>query len=86
MLIRWTIFSIDYSHRLSNFIPHRLSDDRYSSDDKEIKKLIHEKKNIFKCFRRSNNNKQFDRLKDLQSQLIRHFSDIIAKTSRIKVE
>ena len=33
-------------------------------------KLIHEKKNIFNCFRRSNNDKQLlDRLKDLQTQL-----------------
>ena len=43
---------------------------RSSLDDKEIKKLIHEKKNIFNCFRRSNNDKQLlDRLKDLQTQL-----------------
>ena len=38
--------------------------------NKEIKKLIHEKKNIFNCFRRNNNDKQLlDRLKDLQTQL-----------------
>ena len=38
--------------------------------NKEIKKLIHEKKNIFNCFRRNNNDKQLlDRLKDLQVQL-----------------
>ena len=38
--------------------------------NKEIKKLIHEKKNIFNCFRRNNNDKQLsDRLKDLQAQL-----------------
>ena len=37
---------------------------------KEIKKLIDENKNIFNCFRRSNNNKQlFNRLKDIQTQL-----------------
>ena len=37
---------------------------------KEIKKLINEKKNIFNCFRRNNNDKQLlDRLKDLQAQL-----------------
>ena len=38
--------------------------------NKEIKKLIHEKKNIFNCFRRNNNDKQLlDRLKYLQAQL-----------------
>ena len=38
--------------------------------NKEIKNLIHEKKNILKCFRRSNNDKQLlDRLKDLQTRL-----------------
>ena len=38
--------------------------------NKQIKKLIHEKTNIFYCFRRNNNNKQLlDRLKDLQTQL-----------------
>ena len=38
--------------------------------NKKIKKLIHEKKNIFNCFRRNNNDKQLlDRLKDLQAQL-----------------
>ena len=38
--------------------------------NKEIKKLIHEKKNILNCFRRNNNGKQLlDKLKDLQAQL-----------------
>ena len=38
--------------------------------NKEIKKLIHEKKNIFICFRRNNNDKQLlDRLNNLQTQL-----------------
>ena len=37
---------------------------------KQIKKLIHEKKNIFNCFRRNNNDKQLlARLKDLETQL-----------------
>ena len=35
-----------------------------------IEKLIHEKKILFGCSRRSNNNKQLlDRVKDLQAQL-----------------
>ena len=38
--------------------------------NKKIKKLIHEKKSIFSCFRRNHNDKQLlDRLKDLQAQL-----------------
>ena len=38
--------------------------------NKQIKKLIHENKNIFNCFRRNNNYKQLlDRLKDHQNQL-----------------
>ena len=38
--------------------------------NKEIKKLIHEKKKKFSCFRRNNNDKQLsDRLKDLRVQL-----------------
>ena len=38
--------------------------------NQQIKKLIHEKKNIFYCFRRNNNDKQLlDRLKGLQNQL-----------------
>ena len=58
---------------LCNFIPHKtvLFDDRDPPwMSKEIKKLIHEKKNIFNCFCRNNNDKQLlDRLKDLQAQL-----------------
>ena len=53
---------------LCNFIPHEmvLFDDRdLPWMKKEIKKLIHKKKNIFNCFHRSNNDKQLlDRLKD----------------------
>ena len=38
--------------------------------NKQIKKLIHEKKNIFNCFCQSNNDKLLlDRLKDLQTKL-----------------
>ena len=58
---------------LCNFIPHEtvLFDDRDCPwMTKEIKRMIHEKKNIFNCFRRNNNDKQLlDRLKDLQIQL-----------------
>ena len=48
-----------------------LFDDRNSPwINKEIKKLIDGKKNIFNCFRRNNNHKQLlDSLKDLQAQL-----------------
>ena len=57
---------------LCNFIPHEtvLFDDRYPPwMNKEIKKLIHEEKNIFSCFYRSNNAKQLlDRLKYLATQ------------------
>ena len=56
-----------------NFIPHEtiLFDDKDPPwMNEKIKKLIHEKKNIFNCFRRNNNDKQLlDRLKDLQAQL-----------------
>ena len=58
---------------LCNFIPHEivLFDDRDPPwMNKEIKKLIHEKKSIFNYFRQNNNDKQLlDRLKDLQAQL-----------------
>ena len=38
--------------------------------NKEIKKLIHEKKNIFNSFRQSRNFRQLlDRLKGLQTQM-----------------
>ena len=63
-----TIISI-----LCNCIPHEtvLFDDIDPPwINKEIKKLIQEKKNIFNCFRQNNNDKQLlDRLKDLQAQL-----------------
>ena len=60
--------------------------------NKEIKNLIHEKKNIFNCFCRSNNDKQLlDRLKDLQIQLNsiiekskgNNYSQITSKLSNI---
>ena len=58
---------------LCNFVLHEvvLFDDRDPPwMNKEIKKMIHEKKNIFNCFRRNNNDKRlFDRLKYLQVQL-----------------
>ena len=68
-----SIFNQTIINILCNFIPHEtvLFDDRDPPwMNKEIKKLIHEKKNIFNCFRRNNNDKQLlDRLKDLQAQL-----------------
>ena len=58
---------------LCNFIPHEtvLFDDRDPPwMNKEIKKLIPEKKHTFNCFRRNNDDKQsLERLKDLQTQL-----------------
>ena len=66
-----SIFNQTIINILCNFIPHEavLFDDRDPPwMKKEIKKLIHEKKNILNCFRRNNNDKQFlDRLKDLQT-------------------
>ena len=74
MLIRWSIFLKRIINILCNFIPHEtiLFDDRYPPwMNKKIKKLIHEKKKIFNCFRRSTYDKQLlDRLKDLQIKLI----------------
>ena len=68
-----SIFNQTIINILCNFIPHEtvLFDDRDPPwMNKEIKKLIHEKRNIFNCFRRNNNDKQLlDRLKDLQTQL-----------------
>ena len=68
-----SIFNQTIINILCNFIPHEtvLFDDRDPPwMNKEIKKLIYEKKNIFNCFRRNNNDKQLlDRLKDLQAQL-----------------
>ena len=53
---------------LCNFIPHEtvIFDDKDPPwMSKEIKKFIHEKKNIFNCFRRSSNDKQLlDRSSD----------------------
>ena len=67
-LFNQTIISIP-----CNFIPHEMAlfDERDPPwMNKEIKKLIHEKKNIFNYFHRNNNKKQLlDRLKDLQTQL-----------------
>ena len=68
-----SIFNQTIVNILCNFIPHEtvLFDDRDPPwMNKEIKKLIHEKKSIFNCFRQNNNDKQLlDRLKDLQAQL-----------------
>ena len=68
-----SIFNQTIINILCNFIPHEtvLFDDRDPPwMNKEIKKLIHEKKNIFNCFRRNNNDEQLlDRLKNLQAQL-----------------
>ena len=68
-----SIFNQTIINILCNFIPHEtvLFDDRDPPwMNKEIKKSIHEKKNIFSCFCRNNNDKQLlDRLKDLQAQL-----------------
>ena len=58
---------------LCNFTPLEtvLFDDRHPPwINKEIKKLIHEKKNIFNCFCRSNNENQLlEKLKDLHTKL-----------------
>ena len=60
--------------------------------NKEIKKFIHKKKNIFNCFHRSNNAKHLlDRLKDLQTKLNfliekskgKYYSQITSKSSDI---
>ena len=57
------------------------------------KKLIHEKKNIFNCFRRNNNDKQLlGRLKDFQTQLNflvekcrgKYYSQLTSKLSHIR--
>ena len=62
--------------------------------NKEIKKLIHEKKNILNCFRQNNNDKQLlDKLKDLQVQLNfliekskeKYYSQLTSKLSDICV-
>ena len=68
-----SIFNQTIINVLCNFTPHGtvLFDDRDPPwMNKEIQKLIHEKKSIFNCFRQNNNDKQLlDRLKDLQAQL-----------------
>ena len=68
-----SIFNQTIINILCNFIPHEtvLFNDRDPPwMNPEIKKLIHEKKNIFNCFPRNKNDKQLlDRLKDLQTQL-----------------
>ena len=78
MLVRWSLFlikilSIYFIPCNCNFIPYEtvLFDDRDPPwMNKEAKKLIFEKKNIFNCVRQNNNDKQLlDRLKDLQTQL-----------------
>ena len=67
------IFNQTIINILCDFVPHEtvLHNDRDPPwMNNELKRLIHEKKNIFNCFRRNNNNKQLlDRLKDLQLQL-----------------
>ena len=67
------IFNQTIINILCDFVPHEtvLHNDRDPPwMNNELKRLIHEKKNIFNCFRRNNNNKQLlDRLKDLQIQL-----------------
>ena len=90
-----SIFNQTIINILCYFIPHEaaLFDDRDPHwMNKEIKKLIHEKKNIFDCFRRNNNEKQLlDRLKDLQTQLTflfekskgKYYSRITSKLSGI---
>ena len=68
-----SIFNQTIINILCNFILHEtvLFDHRDPLwMNNEIKKLIHEKKNILNCFRRNNNDKQLlDRSKDLQTQL-----------------
>ena len=68
-----SIFNQIIINILCNFFPNEmvLFDDRDPPwMNKEIKKLIHEKRHIFNCFRGNNNAKQLlDRLKDLQTQL-----------------
>ena len=68
-----SIFNQTIINILCNFIPHEtvLFDDRDPPwMNKEIKKLIHEKKSIFNCLRRNINDKHLlERFKDLQTQL-----------------
>ena len=90
-----SIFNQTIINILCNFIPHEtvLFDDRGPPwMNKEIEKLIHEKRKIFNCFRQNNNDKQLlDRLKDLQTQLNfltekskgKYYSRITSKLSAI---
>ena len=67
-----SIFNQAFVNILCNFIPHEtvLNDRDPPWMNKQLKKLIHEKKKNFNCFHRNNNTKQLlDRLKDLQTQL-----------------
>ena len=68
-----SIFNQTIINILCNLIPHEtvLFNDRDPPwMNKEIKKLIHEKKNIFNCFCRYHNDKQLlDRVKEVQAQL-----------------
>ena len=65
---------------LCNFFPNEtvLIDDRDPPwMNKEIKKLIHEKRHIFNCFRGNNSDKQLlDRLKDLEQSKGKYYSRI----------
>ena len=76
-----SIFNQAFVNILCNFIPHEtvVNDRDPPWMNKQIKKLIHEKKKIFNCFHRNNNTKQLlDRLKDLQTQL----NFLISKSKR----
>ena len=73
MLTRWSLFLFKLLsiHHVILFLMRQSYDDRDPPwMNKQIKKLIHEKKNIFNSFCRNNSNKQLlDRLKDLQTQI-----------------
>ena len=68
-----SIFNQIIINILCNFKSHEtvLFDDRNPPwMNKQIKKLTHDKRNIFNCFRRNNNDNQLlERMKDLQTQL-----------------
>ena len=68
-----SIFNQTIINILCNFKSHEtvLFDDRNPPwMNKQIKKLTHDKRNIFNCFRRNNNDNQLlERMKDLQTQL-----------------
>ena len=73
------IFNKTIINILCNFIPHETvffydRDPPWMS--KEIRKMVQEKKNLFNCYRQSNNGKQLlDRLKDLHPVGIYLFKD-----------